>query len=78
MGATSTQITQEDRANRDQALIATIAHLRIENLFLDEELKRIFERHVEGEISDEELDAAIDELNERRFGPLPVPRDGRS
>jgi CBS domain-containing protein len=39
---------------------------------LDEELKRIFDRHVDGEIGDEDLSAAIDELNEHRIGPLPV------
>jgi hypothetical protein len=39
---------------------------------LDDELKRIFQRHVDGEIGDEDLDTAIDVLNERRFGPLPV------
>jgi len=40
-------------------------------------LKRIFQRHVDGEIGDEELAAAIDELNERRCGPLPVSGNGR-
>lgn len=59
-------------------LIATIAHLRIEDLHLDNDLKRIFQRHVDGEIGDEELAAAIDELNERRFGPLPVSGNARS
>ena len=72
------QITEQERANRERALAATIAHLRIEDLFLDEELKRIFEQHVDGEIGDEALAAAIDDLNERRFGPLPVSRNGRS
>lgn len=78
MATLPAQITEQERAERERALAATIAHLRIEDLFLDEEVKRIFERHVDGEISDEELAAAIDDLNERRFGPLPVFRNGRS
>jgi hypothetical protein len=32
---------------------------------------------VDGEIGDEELGAAIDELNEHRLGPLPVSRNER-
>jgi hypothetical protein len=72
MATTSTPISEQERAKREQALVATITHLRIEDLHLDDELKRIFQRHVDGEIGDEDLDTAIDVLNERRFGPLPV------
>jgi len=77
MATTSTPISAQEQAKRQQALIATIAHLRIEDLHLDDDLKRIFQRHVEGQIGDDELAAAIDELNERRFGPLPVSGNGR-
>jgi len=78
MAVTPTPITEQERAKREQALVAAIANLRIEDLHVDDELKRIFQRHVDGEIGDEELAAAIDELNERRFGPLPVSRNGRT
>lgn len=77
MATTSTPISAEEQAKRQHALIVTIAHLRIEDLHLDNDLKRIFQQHVDGEIGEEELAAAIDELNERRFGPLPVSRNGR-
>jgi hypothetical protein len=77
MATTSTPISANERAKREQALVATVAHLRIEDLHLDNDLKRIFQRHVDGEIGAEELAAAIDELNERRFGPLPVSGNGR-
>ena len=77
METISTPINAQERAKRHEALVATIAHLRIEDLHLDSELKRIFQRHVDGEISDEELAAAMDELNEHRFGPLPVSGNGR-
>jgi hypothetical protein len=77
MATTLIPISEQERAKREQALLATIANLRIEDLHVDDELKHIFQRHVDGEISDEELGAAIDELNERRFGPLPVSRNGR-
>jgi hypothetical protein len=68
---------EQERAKREQALVATIANLRIEDLHLDEELKRIFQRHVDGEIRDEEPGAPIDKVNQRRFGPLPVSQKGR-
>jgi hypothetical protein len=77
MSTTLIPISEQERTKREQALAATIANLRIEDLHLDDELKRIFQRHVDGEIGDEELGAAIDELNERRFGPLPISRNGR-
>ena len=77
LATTSTRISAQEQAKRQQALIATFAQLRIEDLHLDNDLKRIFQRHVDGEIGDDELAAAIDELNERRFGPLPVSGNGR-
>lgn len=76
--ATMISIGEKERARRERALGDTIANLRIENLHLDDESRRIFQRHVDGEIGLEEFRAAIDELNERRFGPLSVSRNGRS
>jgi hypothetical protein len=76
--ATLISIGEKERARRERALGDTIANLRIENLHLDDESRRIFQRHVDGEIGLEEFRAAIDELNERRFGPLSVSRNGRS
>lgn len=78
MATTATPISEQERVKREQALVSTIANLRIENLHLDDESKRIFQRHVDGEISFEEFRATIDELNERRIGPVSVSRNGRS
>jgi hypothetical protein len=77
MATTLIPISEQERAKRKQALVATIANLRIEDLLLDDDLKRLFQQHVDGEIGDKELGNAIDELNERRFGPQPVSRNGR-
>jgi hypothetical protein len=78
MATTTTQISEQERVKREQALLAMIANLRIEDLHLDDESKRIFQKHVDGEIGDEEFRAAIAELNERRFGPISVSGNGRS
>jgi hypothetical protein len=77
MVTTSAPITGQERAEREKALVTTIANLRIEDLHLDDELRRIFERHVDGEIGDEELGPALDQLNGRRFGPLLPSRNER-
>jgi hypothetical protein len=78
METTATRISEQERGKREQALVSTIANLRIENLHLDDESMRIFQRHVDGEVSFEEFRTAIDEWNERRFGSVSVPRNGRS
>jgi hypothetical protein len=75
---TSTPIRRQKREKRERALTTTIANLRIEDLHLDDESKLIFQRHVDGEIGDKEFHAAIDRLNERRFGPISVSGNGRS
>ena len=77
VATTSTPISAQERVKRQQALNAAVAHLRIEDLHLGNDLKGVFQRHVDGEFDDEELAAAIDDLNERRFGPLPVSGNGR-
>jgi hypothetical protein len=73
-----TQVNVRERAKREQALVDTIANLRIEDLHLDEEAMRAFDRHVDGELNWEAFRTAIDELNERRFGSISVSRNGRS
>src|SRR5947208_168473 len=78
MATTATPISEQERVKRQRALVATIANLRIEDLHLDDESKRIFQRHADGEISFEEFRAAVSELNERRFGPISVSRNGHS
>ncbi len=78
MATTATPISEQERVKRERALVSTIANLRIEDLHLDDESKRIFQRHVDGGISFEEFRAAVDELNERRFGSVSVSRNGRS
>ena len=78
MAAAATPISEQERVKRERALLSTIANLRIENLHLDDESQLIFQRHVDGEISFEQFRAAINELNERRFGSVSVSRNGRS
>jgi len=76
--ATIVHPADRERAVREEAYRDAVTNLRLEGLEMDEEAKRIFQRHVDGEITFQEFRAAIDDLNERKFGPLPVPGNGRS
>jgi hypothetical protein len=63
--------TERERAIREEACRDAVTNLRLEGLEMDEESTRIFQRHVDGEITSEEFRATIDNLNERKFGPAP-------
>ncbi len=69
--------TERERAKRDEAYRDAVTNLRLEGLEMDEEAKRIFQRHVDGEITSEEFRAAIDDLNERKFRPVSLSGNGR-
>ena len=61
--------SERQRAIREEAYCDAVTNLRLEGLEMDEEAKRIFQRHINGEISFEGFRAAIDDLNERKFRP---------
>ena len=61
--------SERERAISEEAYRDAVTNLRLEGLQMDEETQRIFQRRVDGEITDEGFRAAIDELNERKFRP---------
>jgi hypothetical protein len=69
--------TERERAIREEAYRDAVTNLRLEGLHLDKEAHQIFQRHVDGEITDEGFRAAIDELNERKFRPLSLSGNRR-
>ena len=74
-GSTSTLAagspSERQRAIREEAYRDALTNLRLEGLEMDEEAKRIFQRHIASEVSFEGFRAAIDDLNERKFGRAP-------
>jgi hypothetical protein len=70
-------ITERERAIREEAYRDAVTNLRLEGLEMDEEAKRIFQRHIDGEITSEQLRAAIDDLNDRKFRPLSLSGNER-
>ncbi len=71
-------ISQEERAERARQMDDALASVRLEGLEPSDEAKAIFERHVDGELTEAEMGAAIDALHDRKYGPVRLPRDERS
>jgi hypothetical protein len=61
--------SERKRAIREEAYRDALTNLRLEGLEMDEDARGIFQRHIDGEISFERFRVAIDDLNERKFGP---------
>ena len=71
-------ISQEERAERARQMDDALASVRLEGLEPSDEAKAIFDRHVDGELTEAEMGAAIDALHDRKYGPVRLPRDERS
>ena len=72
------KISREERAERARQMEDALASVRMEGLEPDAEALAIFQRHVDGELTESEMGAAIDQLNDRDFGPIRLPRNQRS
>jgi hypothetical protein len=55
-----------------------LASVRLEGLEPGGEAKAIYQRHVNGELTLEQMGAEIEALLDREFRPVNVPRNGRS
>lgn len=61
------------QAERQAQVSGALASVRLEGLEPTDAAKAVFERYISGEISLEEMGAAIDAVNTREFGPLHIP-----
>ena len=68
-------MSAQERARREEAVRYALVSLRLEGLYLDEEELAIYQQYVRGEMCEDDLNAALDARQERRFGPLPLPED---
>lgn len=71
-------ISQEERTERAKQMSAALASVRMEDLEPSDEAKAIFQRHVDGELTEAEMSTALDALHDRKYGPVRLPRDERS
>ncbi len=70
-----TPLTGQERELWLSAIEESAATNRLEGLESSLEANQIFERYADGELSLDQMGAAIEELHGRKYGPLPLPRD---
>lgn len=68
-------ITDQEHETRLDAIVQSAATNHLEGLESSPEARQIFARFADGEITLEEMGSDIESLNERKYGPLPLPRD---
>jgi len=68
-------MTPEERARRAENLENALASIRIEGQEPSDEAKAIFQRYAAGELTLEEMGAAIDALHDQLYGPVRLSGD---
>ncbi len=68
-------ITDQERETRLDVIDQAAATNRLEGLESSPEARNIFARFADGQLTLEEMGSEIEALNERKYGPLPLPRD---
>jgi len=63
------------RTERERAVENALASVRMEGLDISAEANSMFRQYVDGELSSEELDRALDEYFDREYGPVRLPRN---
>lgn len=63
-----------ERSRRTRVYEEALASVRLEGFELDEQVKALYQRYVDGELTLAEVGSMIDELDDREFGPVPLSR----
>ena len=77
MAVAAKPITAAEKTKRTRIYEEALASVRLEGFELDERSKAFYKRYIDGELTLAEVGQAIDELNNREFGPVSVPRHNR-
>jgi hypothetical protein len=72
------KITAQERAKRLLNVSEALASVRLEGLEPSKEAIGIFDRYADGGLTIEQMGTEIDALHDRKYGPIPVPRNGSS
>ena len=72
------KISAEERAKRASDVEQALASVRLEGLEPSAEALAIYQRHIEGEISQEQASKEIEAMHDRKYGPIRLPRNGRT
>jgi hypothetical protein len=70
-------ITAAERARRIRVYEEARASVRLEGFELDEQVEALYQRYMSGELTLAEVGSAIDELDDREFGPVSLSRHKR-
>ena len=70
-------ITSAERARRTRVYEEARASVRLEGFELDEQVEALYQRYMSGELTLAEVGSAIDELDDREFGPVSLSRHKR-
>jgi hypothetical protein len=71
-------LTDRGRTSRAKEIENAIASGRLEGLEPSAGAHEIFQRYVDGELTLEQMGAAIDEFADRQYGPVRLPGNERS
>jgi antitoxin VbhA-like protein len=71
-------ITDRGRTQRAREVENALASVRMEGLEPSSEVKALFQRYVDGELTSEELDHAFDMYFDRKYGPVRLSGNERS
>ena len=66
-------LTDLRQASREREVENALASGRLEGLEPSEAAKAIFQRYVDGDLTLEQMGAAIDQLADRDYGPIRLP-----
>lgn len=71
-------LTDRGRKSRAREVENAIASGRLEGLEPSDAAQKIFQRYVDGELTLEQMGAAIDQFADREYGPVRLPGNERS
>ena len=65
----------QTRIQREREVENALASVRMEGLEPSAEAKDIFQRYVEGDLTLKEMGRTVDQLLDRQYGPVRLPRN---
>jgi antitoxin VbhA-like protein len=63
------------RIQREREVRNALASVRLEGLEPSAEARAIFQRYVDGDLTSEEMGGAVDQLLDRKYGPVRLSRN---